>query len=147
VISLVFGRDHEVAAWVAQRIGLDAGFGPCAAIGVAVNGDVAAGVVYSHYIEHRGRPILLDMSVAASRRDWLSRPILRALFDYPFNQIGVARVQSLMAADNHGAIDFNLRLGFTQEAVLRKAYFDGRDAVLTAMLKEDCTWIKGVKYG
>jgi RimJ/RimL family protein N-acetyltransferase len=150
LIDLIFGKDREIERWVAQRIGLPGGFGPCTAIGVVKNGEPCAGVIYSHYSSYtdpadfnaKPVPIRLEMSVAAIRRDWLNRETLRGIFAYPFIQIGVGRVQSTIAADNQHAIDFNLRLGFTKEADMKRAYFDGRDAVMTSMLRENCKWIK-----
>jgi hypothetical protein len=97
LIELIFGKDREIERWVAQRIGLPGGFGPCTAIGVVKNGEPCAGVIYSHYSSYtdpadfnaKPIPIRLEMSVAAIRRDWLNRETLRGIFAYPFIQIGV----------------------------------------------------------
>lgn len=141
VISLVFGEDEKIAQWVSEKIG-GCDFTPCCAIGIVKDGKPLAGVVYNNFIEHKGASVSLEMSVAAESREWLNKQILFALFAYPFIQIGVPRVQSTMAADNAHAIEFNKRLGFTQEGYGRKAYFDGRDCVVTSMLREECKWIR-----
>lgn len=141
MISIAFGKDDEVAAWVSKRIG-GCDFGPCKAMGIVRDGKPLAGIVYNNFISHKGKPISLEMSVAADTRDWLNKQILFAVFAYPFLQIGVPRVQSTTAADNTHTIDFNLRLGFTKEGYGRKAYFDGRDCLVTSMLREECKWIR-----
>lgn len=132
--------DHRVSEWVGEKIGLE-NFGPHEAIGIEDGGKLICGVVYSNFIQYQGKPISAEVSIAAVNRKWCTRKNLKVLFSYPFLQLGVERLQATIALDNTEARDFNERLGFTVEGIGRKAYFDGRDCVVSSMLKHECRWI------
>jgi len=64
-----------------------------------------------------------------------------AIFDYPFNQLGVKRCSVLVHENNERALNLNKKLGFVGDTVI-KDYFPDGDAVLLAMYKKDCRWLK-----
>lgn len=135
--SLVFGGDAFVAAWVGRRIGI-ADFGPSSAIGVAEDGRLIAGVVYSAW---RAAPGSLEMSIAAVSPRWCSRRVLAALFGYPFGQLAAVRVQATIRRGNRGARRFVERLGFRYEGMARAAWPTGEDAAVYSMLRHECRWL------
>lgn len=75
-----------IERFVSERIGDDGdGFGQCAALGVVRDGRLIAGVVYHNWRPSAG---VIEMSAAAEDRRWLQRPVLRAMFAYPFDEVG-----------------------------------------------------------
>ncbi len=138
-MNFVYG--DEVSEWVRKSLGVES-FGPHSAIGID-DGGLICGVVYSNFIQHKGKPLSMEVSIVAVNRKWCTRKNLRVLFSYPFLQIGVERLQATIATDNLRAREFNVRLGFKVEGIGRRAYFDGRDCVVSSMLKNECRWING----
>jgi RimJ/RimL family protein N-acetyltransferase len=114
----------------------EADFLPCAAIGVRRGDRLIAGFVYNHYIGHQ-----IEVTVASVDPRWtLRRDIIRALFIYPFVQLGVQRLICTVSVHNKKAIKLANGLGFTREGVLRKGYDGVNDAYLFSMLREECDW-------
>jgi len=142
--NLVFGENEAVSQWVAIQLGCRPSFFfPSKAIGVSVDGDLIAGVVYNNM-----RPDgigSIEMSIASIDKRWATRHNLAVFFGYPFNQLRLERAEAHCAASAMGVRDFLLKLGFSQEGIHRKAHHNGEDAVSFAMLKQDCRWINGKK--
>jgi len=131
----VFGPD--VIQWVAARIPYCTGFSQHAtAIGLEEGGAIKCGVVYDGF---SGTDIF--MSIAAETPKWCNRGNLRMFFDYPFNQLGCARVTAMVAKGNKRARRMNEGLGFTLEGTHKKALAGGQTAISYGMTKEDCKWI------
>lgn len=152
-----------MARWVGERLGI-ADFGPCVAIGicdgvrpawpadrngrscgpaVAVpDGPLIAGVVYNWY-----RQANIEMTIASTSPRWCSRSVLRGLFWYPFEQMGLHRVTAVTEHTFQSTRAFLDRIGFRDEGIMRRAYRNGNDAVIYGMLREECRWIgdKGSK--
>lgn len=138
---LVYGQDAEIAAWVAEKIG-NPNFGLCKAIGVEREGNLIAGIVYSNYIESPlGKPIMIEISMAAIDKRWATRHNLRELFAYPFIQLAVERVQVTTPVESEGVFKINKKLGFTYEGTARKAHFLGGDVHVLSMLRSECKWL------
>lgn len=140
---LLYGYDKEIAAWVSQRIhGFD--FGLCAAIGVVINGNLVAGIVYNNFIcSPYGHPISIEISMNSIDKRWCSRDNLNALLSYPFIQLGVKRVQCTCAKKDKSTRKFLERLGFTLEGVGRKAWPLGGDCTMYSLLQHECRWLYG----
>jgi RimJ/RimL family protein N-acetyltransferase len=134
---LVYGHDERVAAWVGERLMRDAeALNPCKAIGIERDGKLIAGVVYNNYLGH-----LIEMTIASLDKRWCDRHNLKALFAYPFTQLGLRRVQALCSEKDEGVQMFLKRLGFTHEGTHPCAYHDGGTALSFGMLKHNCKWI------
>ena len=133
---LMFAQQGEetqrMAAWVAERIPHMHGgdFGHCVAGGVVRDGLLVAGVVFHDY--HPAYSTI-QVSIAAERSGWATRPALRAMFEYPFGQLGVNLLWAAMPANLPDVHEFNGRLGFKREAVLRHRYGRKRHAVIASM--------------
>nr|DAG45496.1 MAG TPA: acetyltransferase [Caudoviricetes sp.] len=106
-------------------------------IGLLENGKLVGGVVYNQYTGNG-----IAMHVAGLRKGWITRRFIRAAFEFPFVYLGCARVTGLVRTDNPVALDFDKRLGFVEEGVIRKGDDDGCDLILLGMLKEECRWIR-----
>lgn len=124
--------------WVSSKIYGRDRFPPDApSIGLLENGRIVGGVVYTMYT---GNGIM--MNVAGGYKGWINRAFLRAAFAYPFKQLGCTRVSGLVRADNYAAQQFDERLGFKREGLVRRGDDDGTDLIMYGMLREECKWIK-----
>lgn len=131
----VYTNHQRVNGWVSARIP-GAGFSwHDVAIGVEQDGELIAGVVYTHYC---GTDI--RMHVAGEGR-WLNREGLFRFFAYPFLQLGCRRVSGLVRSDNLKAQRFDEKLGFVREGLLRDADEDGCDLIVYGMTKAECRWL------
>ena len=108
-----------------------------ATIGVVCEGQLAGGVVYS---EFRGHDI--KASIAATSPKWLSRDVLRQLFEYPFKALGCTRITVLVSDDNPRSERLARWLGFVPEGRLRAGMTTGRDGLVFGMLRCECRWIE-----
>lgn len=124
--------------WVSSKIyGRDRFLPDAPSIGLLENGRIIGGVVYTMYT---GNGIM--MNVAGGYKGWINRAFLRAAFAYPFKQLGCTRVSGLVRADNYAAQQFDERLGFKREGLVRRGDDDGTDLIMYGMLREECKWIK-----
>jgi RimJ/RimL family protein N-acetyltransferase len=69
----------------------------------------------------------------------MTRSYLRAVFRYPFVQLGVRRVSGFVPASNAQAIRFNEHLGFKREGLMREALWDD-DVIVFGMLRQECKY-------
>jgi RimJ/RimL family protein N-acetyltransferase len=136
--TLIYARSPDMTArlagWVAERIPHvgAVGFGPCAAIGVATERRMLAGIVF-HEWQEQARTI--QLSFAAASPIWARPAIIRALLAYPFLQVGAFKVWTATPAENEPALAVNRRLGFKREAILAHHFGKGRHAVIMRMLR------------
>jgi len=128
----------RVFAFVSERVALQP-IGGAKGIGLERDGKMVAGVLYEGYTHHN-----IWMHVAAEPGShWLTRDFLRAVFAYPFVQLGVDRVSGYVDASNTAARRFDEHLGFQEEAVLKGAARDGGDVILYVLWKKDCRYHHG----
>lgn len=99
------------------------------------DGTVAAAVGFNGWTESS-----CWMHVAFDTPHSLTRAMLRAAFDYPFNEVGVEAVYGLTPKRIEEVNSMNKKLGFQRigETV---------DAIIWEMRREDCRWIKEQKHG
>lgn len=128
---------YEVGPWVAERI--NGQFTPenSAAIGLR-RGHMVAGVLYENW---NGASVVCHIAVEGL----MTRRYLAAIFDYPFNVLGVRKIIAPVAESNLQSIDFVCNLGFNKEAQILDAHPDGSLHLFT-MTREQCKFI-GERYG
>jgi RimJ/RimL family protein N-acetyltransferase len=135
-MNLVYGRDQEVAKWVAQHAPhAENGFDKYVAIGVEKDGELVAGCVYN---EFRGHSI--HVSIASTTPRWATRSTLAAFFGYPFEQLQVKRLTAYTGKSMQSVRDFLERLGFKPEGCVRDGFADD-DCMVYGMLRNECRWI------
>ena len=134
-VDLFYGFDNQVAEWVRIELGMDVGFKDFSAIGITDGERIIAGVVYSNY-----RHPNIEMSIASISPRWATRRILKALFSYPFEQLGCNRVTGIVDKDAVSTRRFDERLGFVHEGTMREGNPAG-DAEIYGMLKRECKWL------
>ena len=109
---------------------------PNTSIGFVKDGSLIGGVTFSGYT---GREIWAAIFV--DDRSMWSRTNLKTMFSYPFLDCEVVRLVVLIKSDNETSKKMCKQLGFIQEGVYRKYFEDDADAVVMAMLKDECKWI------
>jgi|TARA_R100001530_G_scaffold3596_5_gene5285 RimJ/RimL family protein N-acetyltransferase len=106
------------------------------AIGLIKDDELVAGVIYNHAT---GSNIMAHIAAVEGKK-WLTREFLFAMFDYPFNQLGVRRITGLVPKKNTVARRFDTHLGFKYEGNMRNALPDD-DMIIYGMLREKCKWL------
>lgn len=134
---IISNQKDRIARWAAERIGGSPRFERFSAIGLEDGGQLVAAVIYDSWFH----PGICGHIASDGTRRWANRAFLRAIFDYPFNQLGCARITAPIAEGNQAAIHFVEKLGFVLEGRLRCAMPDGADRLIFGILKEDCKWL------
>jgi hypothetical protein len=134
--SILLGADDLVAELIASRIPYMRGksFGQCVALGVIRNETLIGGVVYHNYVGHD-----CQVSIAVDRAAFMP---WRALFSYPFEQLGCVRLTALIGRKNKPSRQLCERLGFKIEGVHLKGIDGRQDAISYGMLRSQCRWLK-----
>lgn len=136
---LVANDRERVAEWVAKRIGMLGEWGTYAAIGQEdASGELAGGMVLEGMTGTNA-----FMHVAISDKAKLHKSMVRACFDYAFNQLDLERVTGLVDADNEAALRFDLHLGFEHEFTIPKG--NGGDVMQLVLWRDRCRWIKRIQ--
>lgn len=133
-------------AWAEPIMGVDAGCMPPETIALGVVDDAgqircvwAFNAFYSHYASVH---IASDGS-----RSWLTRPVLRAIFGYAFEHLGLQRLNAIIPAARVPAQILALKLGFEFEGRTRCGADDGSDGIVLGMLASQCRWLTEVDHG
>lgn len=127
--------DARVVDFVEARIGKCRY--PCTAVGLERDGNIVAWAIYER---NNGHNIIFHGASDGSRR-WATRGFIRALVAYPFITLNLPRMSTPVAASNVAALEFDRRLGFRVEGVLRQAANDGSDLVWLGLFRKDCKWL------
>lgn len=137
VDGILYDADAMVADWVhAQIPQLIEPFRDPKAMGIMDRGVFIAGVVWHDYTGHD-----LHLSAAAASPRWARKGVMRAIFHYPFVQLGCRRVTATTGSGNVRLHRFVEGIGMMREGVLRQAMPDGTDLVVYGLLCADCRWI------
>jgi hypothetical protein len=80
------------------------------------------------------------MMHSAGEGNWLTRDLLWAAFDYPFNICQANMVIGLVPSGNAQAIRFNTHIGFKTELKLDGAHPDGA-LVMMIMRRQECRFL------
>lgn len=126
-----------VGEWVAQRINGQYNKHSSNALGLLIDGDIKAGVIYENFNKSS-----VTCHIACN---FLGSEFLAAIFDYPFNSMGVRKIICPVYSDNQKSIKLVEKMGFSIEGVLTDCAPNG-DILLYTMKKSDCKYL-GKKYG
>jgi RimJ/RimL family protein N-acetyltransferase len=94
------------------------------------DGEIAAAVAFGSWTAQS-----CFIHVAFDTPHSLTKGLLKATFQYPFESIGVKAIYGLTPKDLNKAIRFNKKIGFKQIA-------ETVDCVLLEMRREDCRYLK-----
>lgn len=112
------------------------------AIGNVIDGKLVSAVTYNNFrVRPDGSFLSVEMGIYSNDKKWATKDYLRAVFSYPFIQLGMERVETTCSAGRPDVIAFNQKLGFKKECIKRKAWPLGGDAVQFSMLRDECKWL------
>lgn len=132
--GLFFDAD-EIGPWVCEGTGGTWVSGRGTAIGRRVRGSLVAGVLYEDW---NGANVSCHIR---GHGNWASKRFLWAIFDYPFNQLGVRRITCLVDSANTVSNHFVQRLGFSLECSLAGATPSG-NLNIYRMWRDDCRYLR-----
>lgn len=133
---ITYGKDEILLPWAAERIGIERFREDARAIGVMSGAEIRGVVVYDTFSA-------CDCSIHAASDGtgrWLSREALIHFFAYPFIQLKLRRLTSIVAAKNVHSASFTQKCGFTQEGYCKNAMPDD-DIIIFGLLREHCRYI------
>jgi len=131
---VVTDNQEHLRGWITGVLGMQ--FSPYATfIGQEIDGEVKAVVAFDNILDKS-----CMMHTAAIVPNWISKDLLWACFDYPFNILKVKVILASVASTNKEALKLDRHLGFVDKAYIEDAHLDG-DLVILAMRRENCRWL------
>jgi len=97
--------------------------------------EILGGVLFTDYT---GSSICIH--VHAFDKRWINKDMLWVTFHYPFIQLGVTTLFGKVEAANKHALDFDLKLGFKEVAIIPDVFPSGAMVVLS-MCRHSCRWL------
>jgi RimJ/RimL family protein N-acetyltransferase len=132
--KVVTDNQEHLKGWITGVLGMQ--FSPYATfIGQEIDGEIKAVVAFDNILDKS-----CEMHTAAIVPNWISRDLLWACFDYPFNILKVKVILATVASTNKEALKLDRHLGFVDKAYIEDAHIDG-DLVILAMRRENCQWL------
>ena len=131
---VITDNQTHLRAWITGVLGMK--FSDYATfIGQEIDGEIKAVVAYDNIMDKS-----CMMHIAAIVPNWISKDLLWAAFDYPFNKLKVKVILASVASTNEEALKLDRHLGFVDKAYIEDAHTDG-DLVILAMRRENCRWL------
>jgi RimJ/RimL family protein N-acetyltransferase len=132
--KVVTDNQSHLKAWITGVLGIK--FSDFATfIGQEIDGEIKAVVAYDNIMDKS-----CMMHTASIVPNWISKDLLWACFDYPFNILKVKVILAAVASTNEEALKLDRHLGFVDKAYIEDAHIDG-DLVILAMRRENCRWL------
>jgi hypothetical protein len=83
-----------------------------------------------------------QMHMVNLKGGYTPKELLKAAFDYPFNQCGLEMVFGIVNSNNVKAMEYDQKLGFTESKRFAGVHENGGDIVVFEMNKANCRWIR-----
>jgi hypothetical protein len=83
-----------------------------------------------------------QMHMVNLKGGYTPKQLLKASFDYPFNQLGIEKAFGIVNSNNVKAMEYDQKLGFKEAVRFAEMHDDGGDLVVFEMDKADCRWIR-----
>lgn len=132
-----------VGNWVREQIGLEWPWPGCHTISLWDDTEILAAVVYESF--DRVSITCHIAGVHGSR--WMTKQYLWTIFNYPFEQLKVARINVCVADSNAASKALVEHMGFQKEGQIRKGAPDGGDLIVYGMLREECRFLRMKPHG
>lgn len=129
-------NDPSVGEWVREKIPKV----PCwvpgfKSLAAAENGEMLGAVVYDAFT-----PYECCIHVRLDKPGCKTPEVLRAVFAYPFEQLGLKRLTGLVGAQNDKGRQLCTWLGFHLEGCKANGLGD-EDELIYGLLRENCRWL------
>lgn len=140
--KVIYHPQNALISWVCAKLDMP-NPGPCTAIGIVNEaGAMMAGALFNNqHLGSDGKPYMIEIAFVSVDKRWSTRANIKAIFSYPYLQLGVKRVQAITAKRNLPARRFLEKIGFRLEGIARQAWPKGGDAACYSMLRRECTWL------
>lgn len=133
--AIVVEPQNELKRWISDKLQQvfpeDSAF-----LGQIKDGKLVAVIGYCSFIGES-----CAMHIASEGSYWMSKQLLWASFDYPFNKLKKKVIVTALDANNEKAVQLNRHLGFHIETVIKNAHENG-DLMIMTMRKENCKFLK-----
>ena len=104
------------------------------------DGKPVAGVIYEGYNTYTISAHIWIKEGKRPDKEWYA-----AIFDYPFNQLGVNKILGQVASKNTKAVKMDEHFGFTLEATIKDFSPDG-DLLMYTMTKDKCRILNSPRW-
>jgi hypothetical protein len=125
----------SVAEWVANMAEADPRL-VVGAVGWLRDQHLTCGAFYESYT-HRS----ITATIAVAPGAVMPKDFLRAIFHYPFVQLGCEKIVALIAENNWKSQNLVEKMGFVKEAVVAEYYPEG-DLFIYSMTKSQCRFLE-----
>ena len=135
--------DPRLLDWCAKLIGCSADAWhrqEAVALGIGTADDIIA-VMVAHDYEPAYKNV--QISMAATRPDWARRSTIQKLLNYPFGQLKVDRLTTLISSQNERALRFCEGIGFVREGVMKKGCGNA-DRIILGLYRETAVYRKWI---
>lgn len=129
-------NQYELSAWLCERIGLI----PTKMLRVIGQRSEQTGEIIG-VVGYDGWNGVSCQMHSAGEGNWVTRNLLFAAFDYPFNVANCGMVLGMIPSGNEQAVKFNNHLGFKTECVIKGAHPDG-SLIIMSMSRAECRYLK-----
>ena len=137
---IVTERQDILGTWLCNRIGLTPSPNLRCIGNLSAEGGIIGVVGYDGF---NGASAQMH---SAGDGNWVTRDLLFAAFDYPFNVCKLNMVLGLLPSGNTQAIKFNTHLGFRTVLDLPGAHPDG-SLIVMVMERRECRFLKRKAHG
>jgi len=129
-------NDPRASDWVKEKIPkVQSWMGEHKSLAALEEGEIIGAVVYDAFT-----PYDCCIHVRLDKSGCKVPGVLKQVFGYPFEQLGLTRITGLVAKSNAKGMELCTWLGFTFEGVKEKALGD-EDEVIFGMTRENCKWV------
>lgn len=126
--------NRALGEWCARRIGAERLQEPYSTLGIFEGKELKAVLVYNNFHAKEG---VVEIHGAATTPRWLTRPVLHAMYDFPFNRLGCQTVIQRNDPSNRRLARMLLAYGFTEHRIPR---LRGRDKDESIFVLHDDVW-------
>jgi RimJ/RimL family protein N-acetyltransferase len=135
--EVIVEGNHEHGHILAKDAGVY--FNPvCDKVIASTNGEkLLGGVIYQGFTQAS-----IGIHCASYSPYWFNRDMFWIVFNYPFEQLNVAKLIGQVPSRNLKSLEFCLKLGFKEETRVADVFPDGEDLLVLSMRREDCRWLK-----
>lgn len=130
-------RDKEARQFIGEAIGVVPNEARSTVLTFTRDDDIVGVFLFEKYT---GRGGSVTAHWAASQRGWLTPDILRMVFIYAYDELGVNVILGEVETSDEYVRGVDEKLGFVEVAKV-PGYFPHDDLVIYSLTKQDCRWL------
>ncbi len=134
-MQIIRGHDEQIKQWVQNETGMVIG-GDSRALGVIIDNELVAGIVYHNY-----KGFMVECTLASTDRRWIQKGTVKAFMSYPFEDLDCVRFWATCRKSNKKMRKLFEGLGFKYEGAARLAFDGTEDAMIYSILRDENKWL------